>query len=202
MKIKRGETDVKINVSFAACITCMLILDESGVCAVALFCCVIHEAAHLLCMLAVGEKPALVELSFYGVKLERRAIGSGKYNTAVYAAGPAANLLLWAGLSLAFPHNDSVKTAAAVSFAIGLFNLIPCRPLDGGNILYEMLCRLMPEEKAEGICEAAVYIFLAPLAVFGFFAAVFYGNVTVGGVAVYLAAVSFFDKREKGTVKL
>ncbi len=202
MKIKRGETDVKINVSFAACMTCMLILDESGVGAVAVFCCFVHEAAHLLCMLSVGEKPALIELSFYGIKLERRAIGSGKYNTAVYAAGPAANILLWAALCICFPHNQSVKNAAVSSLAIGLFNLIPCRPLDGGNILYELLCRFMPEEKADGICDAAVYVFLAPLAVFGAFSAVVYGNVTVGGVAVYLAAVSFFDKREKGTVKL
>lgn len=202
MKIKRGETDVKINVSFAACVTCMLILDESGVCAVALFCCFVHEAAHLLCMLAVGEKPALVELSFYGIKLERRPMRSGKNDIAVYAAGPAANLLLWIALSVGFPHNQSVKYAAVSSLAIGLFNLVPCRPLDGGNILYELLCRLMPEERAEAVCEAAVYVFLAPLAVFGLFAAVVYGNVTVGGAAVYLAAVSFFDKREKGTVKL
>ncbi len=202
MRIKRGETDVKINVSFAACVTCMLILDESGVCAVALFCCFVHEAAHLICMLAVGEKPALVELSFYGIKLERRPMGSGKHNIAVYAAGPAANLLLWVLLNVTFSHNQSVKNAAASSLAIGIFNLIPCRPLDGGNILYELLCRFMSDERAEAICEAAVYVFLAPLAVFGLFTAVAYGNVTVGGVAIYLAVVSFFDKREKGAVKL
>lgn len=180
----------------------MLILDESGVCATSLFCCIIHEAAHLICMLVSGEKPALIELSFYGIKLERKPMHSGRNSVAVYAAGPIANILLWAALSIGFKDNQSVKNAAMASLAIGVFNLIPCRPLDGGNILYELLCRGMPEEKAQVLCETAVCIFLAPLAVFGLYIAIAYGNVTVGGAAVYLAAVSFFDKREKGTVKL
>ncbi len=201
MKIKRGETDVKINVSFAACVTCMLILDESGVCALALFCCFVHEAAHLICMLASGEKPALVELSFYGIKLERRPVGS-KNDILIYAAGPAANLLLWVILSVGFSHIQSVRIAAASNFAIGVFNLIPCRPLDGGNILFESLCRFMSDEKADRICDIAVYVFLAPLSVLSVYFAMVYGNVTLGGAVIYLAVVSFFDKREKGMVKL
>lgn len=202
MKIKRGETDVKINISFAAAVTCMLILDESGVCAVALFCCFIHEAAHIICMLAGGEKPALLELSFYGIKLERMPVSSSRSDILVYAAGPAANLLLAAVLLALFPDNESVKNAGVISLAVGLFNLLPCRPLDGGNILFACLCRFMPEEKADKICFSVLWAFLVPMALFGFAAALEFGNITLGAAAVYLAAVSFFDKREKGTVKL
>lgn len=202
MKIKRGETDVKINISFAAAVTCMLILDESSVSAVALFCCFVHEAAHILCMLAFGEKPALVELSFYGIKLERNAMSSRRSDIPVYAAGPAANLLLSAVLFALFRENESVRKAAVISLVIGIFNLLPCRPLDGGNILFEALCRMMPEEKAGKICDAATYAVLVPMALFGFAAALEFGNITLGGAAVYLAAVSFLDKKEKGTVKL
>ncbi|MBR2867658.1 MAG: site-2 protease family protein [Clostridia bacterium] len=202
MKIKRGETDVKINVSFAAAITCMLILDESGVCAVALFCCFIHEAAHIICMLALGEKPALVELSFYGIKLERKPVCRRRYDIAVYVSGPAANLIMWALISVFCGSSESAKTTAYVSLAVGVFNLLPCRPLDGGNILHEALCRFMPEEKADRICDGAVFAVLVPLSLFSFAAALEFGNITLGGAAVYLAAVTFFDKREKGTVKL
>lgn len=202
MKIKRGETDVKISLSFAATITCMLILDDSGVCSVALFCCFIHEAAHILCLLACGEKPALVELSFYGIKLERFPVCSRNRDILIYAAGPAANLLLYAVFSINSADNVHMHNAADISLVTGLFNLLPCRPLDGGNILFECLRRLMPEEKAEKICLGAVWAVLVPLALFGFAAALEYGNITLGAAAVYLAAVSFFDKREKGTVKL
>lgn len=202
MKIKRGETDVKISLSFAATITCMLILDDSGVCSVALFCCFIHEAAHILCLLACGEKPALVELSFYGIKLERFPVCSRNRDILIYAAGPAANLLLYAVFSINSADNVHMHNAADISLVTGLFNLLPCRPLDGGNILFECLRRLMPEEKAEKICFGAVWAVLVPLALFGFAAALEFGNITLGTAAVYLAAVSFFDKREKGTVKL
>lgn len=202
MKIKRGETDVKINISFAAAVTCMLILDSSGVCAVALFCCFVHEAAHLLCMLAFGEKPALVELSFYGIKLERNPMSPRRSDIPVYAAGPVANLLMSAVLFLLSGENGNIKNAAVISLAIGAFNLLPCRPLDGGNILFEFLCRVSDEEKAERICDGAMFAVLVPMALFGFAAALEYGNITLGGAAVYLGAVGFLDKKEKGSVKL
>lgn len=202
MRIKRGATDVRINLSFAATVTCMLILDESGVCSVALFCCFVHEAAHILCLLACGEKPALVELSFYGIKLERMPVHSKRYDILIYAAGPAANLILYAIFAVSSAGKQSVNNAAFVSLVIGAFNMLPCRPLDGGNILSECLCRFMTEEKAEKICSGAMWAVLVPLAVAGFFAALRYGNISLGAVAVYLATVSFFDKREKGTVKL
>lgn len=202
MRIKHSETDVKINLSFAATVTCMLILDESGVCSVALFCCFVHEAAHIACLLICGERPALVELSFYGIKLERIPMSSRRYDILVYAAGPAANLALSAVLTAGFSDNPSIKKAAVISFVVGAFNLLPCRPLDGGNILFECLCKFMSEEKAEKICSCAVWAVLVPMSLFGFAAALEYGNITLGTAAVYLASVSFFDKREKGTVKL
>ena len=202
MKIKHGETDVKINLSIAATVTCMLILDDSGVCAVALFCCIVHEAAHILCLLACGEKPALVELSFYGIRLERMPVHSRRHDILVYASGPAANIALYAVFAVFSHGGEAMRNAAAVSLVIGIFNLLPCRPLDGGNILFECLCRFLAEEKAEKICQSAMWALLVPLSLFGFAAALEFGNISLGAATVYLAAVSFFDKREKGTVKL
>ncbi len=193
---------MKISLSFAATVTCMLILDNSGVCSVALFCCFVHEAAHILCLLACGEKPALIELSFYGIKLERSPVCSGRHDILVYASGPAANFILYAVFATFASDNASLKNAAVISFVTGAFNMLPCRPLDGGNILFAVLRRFMPEEKADKICFSAMWAVLVPLSLFGFAAALEFGNITLGAAAVYLAAVSFFDKREKGTVKL
>lgn len=202
MKIKHGETDVKISLSFAATVTCMLILDDSGVCSVALFCCFVHEMAHILCLIACGEKPALIEFSFYGIKLERMPVHSRRYDILIYASGPAANFILYAVFATLSSDAAPMKNAAVISLVIGLFNMLPCRPLDGGNILFECLCRFLPEEKAEKICVSAMWAVLVPLSLFGFAAALEYGNVSLGAAAVYIASVSFFDKREKGTVKL
>ncbi len=202
MKIKHGETDVKISFSFAATVTCMLILDKSGVCAEALFCCFVHEAAHIVCLLICGEKPALVELSFYGIKLERMPVCSRRYDVLVYVSGPAANFILYAVFALCASKVSSAQNLAVISLVTGAFNMLPCRPLDGGNILFEIMRRLMPEEKADKICTAVMWAVLVPLSFFAFFTALKYGNISLGAVTVYLAVLGFFDKREKGTVKL
>lgn len=203
MKIKHGETTLRINVSFAAVVTLMLILDESGLCALSLFCCAVHEVGHIICLMLLGEKPVLLELSFYGIKLERRGeTGSGIDDILVFLSGPAMNLIMSALLLCFFRGNEALKTAAAVSSAIGCFNLIPCRPLDGGNIVYALLCRHMREEKAERISFAVSAAVIAPMGMIGFAFALRYGNFTLALAAVYLAAISFLNKKEKGGIKL
>lgn len=200
MKLDIGKTAFKIDVSFAAAVTLTLILDESGIGALALFCCIIHELGHIVCLLLLGEKPKSVTLSFYGIKLER----SGEYwgrlkETAVYASGPAFNFL-FALFMLLF--GEKTKSASVLSLLIGVFNLIPCRPLDGGNLLFLWLGGRMNEEKAEKICLGVSCIILAPMAAAGTAVLLKTGNATLLGVTLYLSAAIFFDKKEKDRVKL
>lgn len=204
MKLNLGETSLKINVSFAAAVTLTLILDESGICAVALLCCIIHEAGHIICLLILGEKPKKIELSFYGIKLERAALPCIKSidEIAVYASGPAANLILSAVLFIAGGIVPNIKTAAVISLCVGLFNLIPCRPLDGGNILFALLCRAAGQERAEKICRAVSLCLIVPMAALGIGVLANSGNITLLAVTAYLAAVTFLNKKEKENIKI
>ena len=204
MRINFGDTRVRINISFAAVITSLLILDESGLCAIALFCCIIHETAHIVCLMILGEKPALIELSYYGIKLERKpvSVSNGIGDIIVYSAGPAVNIVFAVLLFWLYPESEKIRIAAAISLCTGIFNLLPCRPLDGGNILYAVLCRNTTEEKAEKICFGVLCTVLLPMASAGFVSALRYGNISLCAAAFYVAAVSFFDKKEKGIIKL
>lgn len=204
MKLNFGETSLKINVSFAATVTLTLILDESGICAVALLCCIIHEAGHIICLLALGEKPKKIELSFYGIKLERMQLPRIKSidEIAVYASGPAANFVLSAFLYIAADMLPNLKTAAVISLCVGFFNLIPCRPLDGGNVLFAILCCITKEEKAERICRITVICLMIPMTAAGIVLAAKNSNFTLIAVAVYLAVSAFIDKKEKENIKI
>lgn len=204
MKLNVGKTSLKINVSFAAVVTFSLILDESGICAVALLCCIVHEAGHIICLLIMGEQPKLVELSFYGIKLERSVMPSigGIDEIIVYASGPAVNLIFSAILFIAGNALQGMKTAAIISLCVGLFNLIPCRPLDGGNILFSALSLMLHEGKAERFCALASVVFIVPMAVAGVAFLLKSGNVTLLAVSVYLAAAVFLNKKEKEKMKL
>lgn len=199
MKINLGKTVLRINISFAAAVTMTLILDESGMCAVSLFCCIVHETGHLISLAIFGEKPGLIELSFYGIKLERENGRERKLiqEIIIYASGPTANFVLWA-LLFFFGKTDGMKTAAAISLCVGLFNSVPCRPLDGGNVLGVILERFMDWEKSEKIGFLAACGIIVPMTAAGVTVFAKSGNLTLLAVSLYLALITAFDKKEKG----
>jgi len=197
MKLSFASTDIRINISFAAIITLMLIIDESGICALALFCCVIHEAGHILCLWAMGEKPERIVFSFYGIKLERLPTAfHGRINEIIiFASGPFANLALSLFLILVSAANGTLKTWSLISLITGLFNLIPIRPLDGGNILFSLLCRFMKTEKAEAVCDAVSIAVTIPLLFAGIVVAAKTRNYSLLASAVYLIGAGISDKK-------
>ena len=196
MKLNLGKTALKINVSFAAVVTLMLILDGSGTCATALFCCIIHELGHVVCLLFFGEKPESVELSFYGIKLERNRFSSlsAAEETIVFAAGPVMNFIFSAFMLPFGSVYTGLKTAAAISFCVGTFNLLPCEPLDGGNILSTVLNYMAGEEKAKKIGFYVSCFVIIPIALAGLAMIFLNGNFTLFAVAVYLAWVTVKTK--------
>ncbi len=200
MKFDIGKTKFGIDVSFAVCVTLMLILDESGLGAIALFCCIFHEAAHIVCLHFFGEKPASVRLSFYGIKLERMpAANLGRLaEVAVYASGPAANIILSAFLFMVSFINESLKTAAVISLMTGGFNLIPCSPLDGGNILKCIVNYCFEEEKVEKITFAISFAVILPMTAVSVYLFVKTGNPTLLFVTAYILFVTLLNKNEKG----
>ena len=196
MKLDLGETVLRINTSFAAAVTLSLIIDESGFCAAALFCCAVHEIGHIICLLFIGERPKLIELSFYGIKLERRNENLCRIeNVAVYASGPLVNLVLSAVL-FALGKSDGMKSAAAVSLCVGAFNLLPCEPLDGGNIMKVMLLRIMSEEKGVKTAAFISAFILVPMLSCGFYLFAKSRNITLIAVSLYLIFVNIINAKK------
>lgn len=199
MKLDLGETSLRINISFAVAVTLTLIIDESGVGAIALLCCIIHEAGHIICLLILGEKPKKIEFSFYGIKLERfpMAVQSTAGNLAVYISGPAANFMFSAVIFLLSNIFVSLRIAAVISLCIGFFNMIPCRPLDGGNILHSVLCRNTKQKIADKICFAVAVFTVVPMIAAGIYFLKISGNITLLAVALYVATTCFFEFKSK-----
>ncbi len=198
MRLELGKTTLRINISFAAAVTLTLILDESGLCAAALFCCIVHELGHIISLLILGEKPRLIELSFYGIKMERQSASGFKSlgEIIIYASGPAANFALSA-LLFVFAAGEGMKSAAVISFCVGLFNLLPCCPLDGGNIMRHLIIRRTDESRCEKICFCVSCLIIAPMAAAGLTLLLKSGNITLIAVSAYLAWVAVTDKKEK-----
>ncbi len=102
----------------------------------------LHELGHLAVLALYRQPIHRLRLTAMGAVLETDTLPYGQEFFCALA-GPAANLVLFACLRRVWP------TAAVVSLGLGLFNLLPIWPLDGGRALAALAERFTcPEESA------------------------------------------------------
>lgn len=106
----------------------------------------LHELAHAAVARMCGVRTSEIELTGLGgvARFANALPRSVLIKTAIYLAGPAANLLLWLGLEQAavavlgsgrFMLTSTLGTLAFANYWLMLFNLLPAFPLDGGRTL-------------------------------------------------------------------
>jgi len=153
---------IEVNVSFLIMLGATLLWwgGLSGV-ALVLFAfasVLLHELGHALMARQLGVRVVGIELYFFGgaAKMidQPRTAGS---EIAIAAAGPAVSFALGGiGLMLATVTGAGVFGMLGwLNTIIGVFNLIPALPMDGGRILRALLSRRMSFVRATTI---AVYI--------------------------------------------
>ncbi|MGQ0612183.1 MAG: metalloprotease [Planctomycetaceae bacterium] len=105
----------------------------------------IHECAHGLVALGLGSGRACIAIwPIFGRALVQRL--PGRREAWVALAGPAANLILAAGLALcgarftlALLRAPLLDFAFMVNLGMGAGNLVPISPIDGGRALAALL---------------------------------------------------------------
>ncbi|MDI7246246.1 MAG: site-2 protease family protein [Bacillota bacterium] len=120
----------------------------------------LHELAHVAAAACVGVRAERVELlPFGGVASFARPLAANPASEAIIAAaGPAHNFAL-AFLAAVLGRNGHIADSFArflveTNLAIGLFNLLPGIPLDGGRILRAALASRMGPVKATWVAAA------------------------------------------------
>lgn len=113
----------------------------------------VHELGHVLALVAVGGRAECFTLTALGGDLRLAAGLSYARELPVALAGPVSSLALaWVLAARGF------FLTAGISLALGLFNLLPLGPLDGGRAV-ACLCGLclppLGAERVERLCSAA-----------------------------------------------
>ncbi|MCA9668310.1 MAG: M50 family metallopeptidase [Myxococcales bacterium] len=111
----------------------------------------IHEAAHALVARWLGVPPVRIDLNLLGGAVKLAGMPSRARDEALIAiAGPLASLAL-AGVGEIFYQATHHRIAAyfvTINLSLGVFNLLPVLPLDGGRILRAALTPLLGIERA------------------------------------------------------
>ena len=97
-----------------------------------------HELGHYLLLRCFGAQVETVRIGIFGAEMclsEWPALSYGREMLAV-AAGPAMNVVLallmaWGGQWL-----DKLYVFSGAQLILGLYNLLPVRPLDGGTLVW------------------------------------------------------------------
>ena len=148
---------IKIDLMIAFFIILFCITSQIEIYLILLFFAIVHEIGHLIVGLFLGFKPKEIQINIAGVRIEfkpkieeynKRVLkgSSLSLKRAIIAmAGPITNFLIIAILQIVsiinpkFMLSDMGVNVVYANFLIGIFNLIPIYPLDGGRILKEVL---------------------------------------------------------------
>ena len=193
MRFRIFGTEFYVSFLFAAVITAMLAFDRTGFILPLLFAVLMHELGHLAAMWILDCAPKRIRLVPAAVEITTRIQSGGKYEIIIALCGPTVNLLLFASLFvnyLAF-GNDSYLTVGLINLLIGLFNLLPVTGLDGGTVLFNILCRKTELSRA-GLIMLIINFSVAAAALIAAIPLCFKGqfNLSFFILALYLAVMS------------
>jgi Zn-dependent protease len=171
----------------------------------------IHELGHAAMAASLNIPSKRIVLTFFGGYVQfAREPKLGWHEIAVSAAGPGANLASYAlvasALPLLAPTVDNIdflsalQTFGFVSLLLGLFNLLPGFPLDGGHILRAALTYVMQRNMARIVTAVVGMLVAGALLLFalsqGFIWSVFIAGLL--GLAAWAELRAARAERQRG----
>ena len=132
---------------------------------------VIHELGHIIPMCIFGYRPEKIKFSLFEISItdNTRQKRSFWQNFFIILFGPFVNFICFISFYLLYLYGkDFYLPIAIANLSVGLFNILPVLSLDGGQLLYLILCRKITERNAERVVDILTFIFIFPLFALGF----------------------------------
>ena len=180
-----------------------------------MFFAVIHEVGHLICGLVLGFKPKVITIMPYGIKLNFK-INYDDYNRKVRKgsllsikkilialAGPMTNLII-ALITIILKINKietnflrfNSEEIVYSNIIIGIFNLIPIYPMDGGKIIKELLHISLGLRKSYKYIQDISWISIAVLSAITSILILYSKNIAILITLLYLWILTCKSERE------
>lgn len=160
MKLKIFNTEIYVSFLFAAVVAFMLVIDRTGLIIPTVFAVMIHELGHLFTMWVMECAPKAIRLIPTSVQIVRAFSPKPHGEVAIAVTGPLCNIavffVFWFNY-LAF-GNETVLRFGMLNLILGVLNLLPVKGLDGGTLLYNILCKRTEEYRADRILRAVTLI--------------------------------------------
>lgn len=190
MKFRIGQISVRVSFLFFAVLTLACVTDNSEIAFSSLICAMLHEGGHIAALFFFGSAPNEIHFGIFGVRIQHNNYMLPDYaQMVVVLCGPLLNLALFAVMLAAslFLQSRILLMLCAVNLIMGVFNLMPILPLDGGRALKIVLERFFSEARAQRIMCVICAVMISGLIVAGIFLVLKTGvNISLLVTGIYL----------------
>ncbi len=178
---------IYLSYSFVFVLSLLSIIDKTGYLTASMFSVLIHEFGHILALKHYRIKINSLDFSLGRIRINAPMLLVGRKKIFVSLSGPLINLLL---SLLIFLKSNYLKAFGVCNLLVAIFNLIPAKGLDGGDILY---CLLKPFKCGRFIFYVLSYFVQVQIILMGVFVLVHLkGNPSLLIVGLYLFIFSFY----------
>lgn len=169
MRVKIKDTKIKITVLFFGIMLLLILFDKSGYIIPSILAVLVHETAHLITMYILGCAPKEIILIPASVQIVRKIEPKPKNEILISASGPLASMFFFTAFYVFYCifHNENLLTFAVINLLYGLFNLLPVKNLDGGQILSVALKTKLPENRVNLIINIITLVLCVVALFFG-----------------------------------
>lgn len=176
---------IEINLKIILVLILFLIIRNINTYLIFILFILIHEFAHLFVGICIGGKPKKLILSPFGASLEFYTYGNNNSIARIifFLIGPFVNFFI-AFLLLNF--DIKLDKIIFTNLAIGMFNLIPILPLDGGKIIREVLKIFFGIEKSNNYTMIISKIILIMISFFYAVVIIKIKNIMILFLLIYL----------------
>lgn len=135
---------IEINLKIIIALIFFFMFDNINMYLIFLLFITIHEIAHLIIGLMIGGIPKKMTISIFGVSMEFYSYRKNKmiYKIMFFLIGPLTNIIIGMVCNRVIMQEELKKNIVFTNYAIGIFNLFPMLPLDGGKILKEIFKKI------------------------------------------------------------
>ena len=191
---------IRLNLKIFIFILIFLLTRQIKIYGILMIFAFIHEIGHMVCGILLGFKPDLLEIMPFGLSIGfegkvdnyNKKIGKTSILTLkkmiIAFAGPLTNITI-AAIFMMLPVNIFNILQEEIIYAnilIGIFNLIPIYPLDGGRILKDIVSIFIGNRKSYSLINKISYIVVVIFTAIGSILILYIKNLSILFVLAYL----------------
>ncbi len=150
----------------------MTIMDNTHIMFIGIMASFLHEIGHVLAMLYEKKDIKEIKVGLFNIDILDDSRSRYDYRTdlTILFSGPLMNIVVYflcVSINIV-ARSYIMEVMGYENLFIGLINLLPIMPLDGGQILFVILSKRVCGETCERVTQIVSFLTLLPLALVGF----------------------------------